>query len=168
MSLRAWKYTAGLFSLFLLAAPVIYSWFIFTRVPNQNWDWWNQLAATFFSVAFAAAVAVWLFSWQTEKANEVKRNELRAAQLVGIFDMWNLLDDENLQTFPLPDGDEAKVLLIYLQPMIYDESVKSGLFDASEAVIMSRLSGAMHLYNERVQRIASLIEAVEAAEGASP
>jgi len=168
MSLRAWKYTAGVFSLFLLAVPVAYSWMIFTRVPAQNWDWWNQLAATFFSVAFAAAVGVWLYSWQTERANADRRNELRAAQVIGIFDMWDLLDDNNLQTVPLPDGTEAKVLLTYLQPMVYEESVKSGLFDASEAMTLSRLSAAMYIYNSRTQSVPPLIEAMESAEDGTP
>lgn len=125
------------------------------------------MAATFFSVAFAATVAVWLYSWQTGKVSAERRNELRAAQIVGIFDMWDLLRDDNLQTVPLPDGSEAKVLLTFLQPTIYEESVRSGLFGASEAMVMSRLMTIMHIYNNSTQRVPPLTKAVGSAEGES-
>jgi len=121
--------------------------------------------ATFFSVAFAGAVAVWLYAWQTGKANADKKTELRAAQIIGIFDMWNLLDDKNLQTVKLPDGSEAKVLLTFLQPGIYDESVRSGLFGTAEAMTMSRLSAIMHIYNTSAQRLLPILKAIEAVGG---
>lgn len=137
---------------------------MFTAAPEQSWAWWHQFIATFFSVAFAGSVAVWLYCWQTGKASIDRRRALRAAQIIGIFDMWNLLDDNNLQTVKLPDSSEAKVLLTYLQPAIYEESLRSGLFGTAEAMILSRLSTIMHLYNDSVQRLLPILKSIEGTD----
>jgi hypothetical protein len=150
VSLRAWKWISGLVALLLLTIPAAYTWWVFARVPSDVWAWGHQLVATFFSVAFTGAIAVWLYAWQTEKANAARKMELRIAQYIGIFNIWDQLRDANLQDADFPDGSVGKVLLTFLQPTIYEESIRSGLFGASETALLSRLIGAIHVYNDSV------------------
>lgn len=119
--------------------------------------------SVFFSVAFAFAVAVWLYAWQTEKANSGRKEELRAAQVISVFDTWDRLNDSNLQTAELPDGSEVRVLLTQLQPIVFEESIKSGLFGTSETLIMSRLTALIHIYNNAVQSLMPLVKEVGSA-----
>lgn len=150
MSLRAWQWIAGLFALLLLGILAGYTWVVLDRVPSEVWSWWHQLIATFFSVAFTGVIAVWLYAWQTAKATAARRMELRIAQYTGIFNIWDQLKDANLQDADLPDGSVEKVLLTYLQPAIFEESIRSGLSGASETAMLSRLAGAIHVYNDSV------------------
>lgn len=162
MSLGAWKWVSGILSLLLLTVPVGYSWLVVTGVPAESWSWWHQLVATFFSVAFTAAIAVWLFAWQTGRITADRQKELRASQIIGIFDTWNLLGDENLKTIELPDGTEEKVLLTYLQTTIYEESIRSGLFGTAETMTLSRLSAAIHIYNNNVSQLMPVLRSLNA------
>jgi len=150
VSLRAWQWIAGLFALLLLGILAGYTWVVLDRVPSEVWSWWHQLIATFFSVAFTGVIAVWLYAWQTAKATAARRMELRIAQYTGIFNIWDQLKDADLQDADLPDGSVEKVLLTYLQPAIFEESIRSGLFGASETAMLSRLAGAIHVYNDSV------------------
>ncbi len=167
MSLRVWKWLSGVVAFLLLVCPLIYSRLVFVRAPEEGWAWLHQLVGTFFSVAFASAVAVWLYTWQTEKNSADRRNELRAAQLIGIFDSWDRLGDDHLQGVELPDGTEEKVLLTFVQTTIYDESIRSGLFGAAETLKLSRLSAVIHLYNSRVERLLPVLKSVQEEEDAS-
>jgi hypothetical protein len=150
VSLRAWQWIAGLFALLLLTIPAGYTWVVLGKVPSDVWSWWHQFVAAFFSVAFTGAIAVWLYAWQTAKANAARKMELRIAQYIGIFNVWDQLKDADLQDADLPDGSVEKVLLTYLQPTIFEESIRSGLFGASETALLSRLAGAIHVYNDSV------------------
>jgi hypothetical protein len=123
---------------------------VLDKVPSDVWSWGHQFVATFFSVAFTGAIAVWLYAWQTAKATAARKRELRIAQYIGIFNIWDQLKDANLQDGDLPDGSVEKVLLTYLQPTIFEESIRSGLFGASETAMLSRLAGAIHVYNDSV------------------
>jgi hypothetical protein len=134
----------------LLTIPAAYTWWVFAKVPSDFWSWGHQLVATFFSVAFTGAIAVWLYTWQSEKANAARKTELRNAQYIGILNIWDQLKDANLQEADLPDGSVEKVLLTFLQPTIFEEAIRSGLFSASETALLSRLIGAIHAYNDSV------------------
>lgn len=166
MSLGAWKWLSGVVALLLLVCPLIYSRLVFIRAPDEGWAWLHQLVGTFFSVAFASAVAVWLYTWQTEKNSADRQMELRAAQLISIFDTWDLLGDDHLQNVELPDGSEEKVLMTFLQTTIYDESIRSGLFGTAETMALSRLSAAVHIYNGRVERLLPVLKSIEEDEDA--
>jgi hypothetical protein len=150
VSLRAWQWIAGLFALLLLVIPAGYTWAVLDKAPSDVWSWWHQFVATFFSVAFTGAIAVWLYAWQTAKATVARKLELRIAQYIGIFNIWDQLKDANLEDADLPDGSVEKVLLTFLQPTIFEESIRSGLFGASETALLSRLAGAIHVYNDSV------------------
>lgn len=78
-----------------------------------------------------------------------------------IFDAWDLLDDRHLQSVQLPNGSEAQVLLTFLQPGIYEDAFKSGLFSADEAISLARLAAIINLYNNTVQRIFPVIRSLE-------
>lgn len=167
MSLKVWKWVSGLASFLLLICPLVYSRLVFIRAPEEGWSWLHQLVGTFFSVAFASAVAVWLYTWQTEKNSSDRRKELRAAELIGVFDAWDRLGDDHLQEVELPDGTKEKVLLTFLQTTVYDESIRSGLFGAAETFTLSRLSSVIHLYNGRVERLLPVLKSI-GKEGDAP
>jgi hypothetical protein len=150
VSFRTSKWICGLVALLLLAIVAAYTWWVFAKAPSDIWAWGHQLTATFFSVAFTGAIAVWLYAWQTERANAARRMELRIAQYISVFDIWDRLKDENLQNADLPDGSVEKVLLTLLQPTIFEESIRSGLFGASDTALLSRLTAAINVYNDSV------------------
>lgn len=123
-------------------------------------DWFIQIAATTVAALLAVAGGIWLYTWQTEKNSANRKKELRAAQLIGIFDAWDLVHDEHLQDIDLPDGTQEKVLLTFLQTTIYDESIRSGLFGTAETLKLSRLSAAIQLYNGRAERLLPVLKSI--------
>jgi len=137
-------------ALLLLTILAGYTWWVSDNAPAEIWSWGHQLIATFFSVAFTAATAVWLYTWQTEKANVARKTELKNAQYIGIFNIWDQLKDANLQDADLPDGSVERVLLTFLQSTIFEESIRSGLFGPQDTALLSRLVGAIHAYNNSV------------------
>jgi hypothetical protein len=142
-------------AILLLAIPTGYTWFVYKNVPWEMWAWGHQFVATFFSVAVAFAIGIWLYRLQQRWDAEGKRRQLRAALLITIFDIRDLVKDENIKTIPLPDGSEEKVLLTFLQPTIFEEAMRTGLFGAGETLTLSRMAALTQLYNNKV---ATLLE----------
>lgn len=160
MSFRAWLWVSGICAVLLSLIPVAYTWLVFTRVPAEKWSWGHQYVATFFSVGFAFAVGVWLYSWQAKRSTADRILQLRAMQITDVFNTWELIGDEHLQTVELPDGSKESVVLTFLQPAIYEDSVKSGLFGVEETLILSRLSAISHVYNDSVQSLMPVLKIV--------
>jgi hypothetical protein len=146
------KWISGLAALLLLAMLAVYSVLVTTVATSEAWAWGHQLVATFFSVAFTAAAAIWLYEWQSERASNARKTELRNAQYIGVFTIWDQLKDANLQDADLPDGSVERVLLTFLQPTIFEESIRSGLFGAHDTAHLSKLVGSIRAYNESVVR----------------
>ena len=111
-------------------------------------------------MAFTAAVAIWLYEWQSERTARARRTELRTAQYISIFNMWDQLKDANLQSADLPDGSKEKVLLTFLQPTIFEESIRSGLFGANDTALLSRLVGSIRAYNDSVSSFVTFAKSV--------
>jgi hypothetical protein len=161
MGNRAWHLISIFIALLLLALPVWYTWFIYTNDRREMWSWGHQFVATFFSVGIAFAIGIWLYALQQRWDAAGKRKQLRAALIITIFDIRDLLKDENIKTVPLPDGSTEKVLLTFLQPTIFEEAMRSGLFGASETFALSRTAALIQLYNSKNQRLLETYSALE-------
>jgi hypothetical protein len=156
VSLKAWVWISGTGAILLLAIPAVYTWVVWKRAYWELWSWGHQFVATFFSVGFAIAIGIWLYAWQTKKTTADKKRDLRAAILINIFDTWDRLDDRHLQSVKLPNGSEEKIVLTIVQPTVFEEAIRSGLFKATETFYLSRLAAMMHIYHDRAQRFAQV------------
>ncbi len=140
----------------------MYTWLVFTKAPDEIWSWGHQFVATFFSVGVAFAIGAWLYVRQTSRSTADRRRDLRAALLITIFDIRDLVDDRNIKTVRLPDGSEEKVLPTFLQPTIFEEAMRSVLFGASETMILSRMAALTQIYNGKATRFMETYSALQA------
>jgi hypothetical protein len=152
MSLRYWLWLSIGIVLVCLALLGGYTYLVFVMVPQDFWSWAHQFVATFSSVVLALAISVWLYAWQTSRATADRKRDLRVAVLIAIFDLKDLVSEDKTKTVTLPDGSEEKVVLTRMQPTIFEEAVRSGLFGASETFLLSRLSALAELYNMKTIR----------------
>ena len=148
------RHNVGLSIAFIALAVgvALYTWQVSTRGPEDLSLWTNQLVAAVVSAGFALVVGFTLYRIQRRATNADRKRELRVAILISTFDTWDKLGDDKLQYPELPDGTTEKVLLTFLQPTIFEEAIRSGLFGAAETLAMSRQAAILHIYNDRVQR----------------
>ena len=152
MSLRSWLWLSVGMMLVCLALLSGYTYLVHLLVPQDFWSWAHQFVATFSSVVLALAISVWLYAWQTSRATADRKRDLRVAILIAIFDLKDLVSEDKTKIVTLPDGSEEKVVLTRMQPTIFEEAVRSGLFGASETFLLSRLSALAELYNMKTVR----------------
>lgn len=155
--MKRYTWSLGTLTILLFGVVAVYTYQVSTRGPEELSRWTNQLVATFVSAGFALIVGFMLYRIQRSATNADRKHELRGAILINVFDTWDKLGDDNLQCPELPDGTTEKVLLTFLQPTIFEEAIRSGLFDAAETLAMSRQAAIVHIYNDRAQRCMQLL-----------
>jgi hypothetical protein len=154
--MRLYTWLSGVLAVLLLGVA-LYTYQVSMRGPEELSRWTNQLVATCLSAGLALVMGFTLYSIQRRATSADRKHELRGAILINIFDTWDKLDDRNLQYPELPDGTTEKVLLTFLQPSIFEEAIRSGLFGAPETLSLSRQAAIIHIYNDRAQRCLQML-----------
>jgi hypothetical protein len=149
----------------LLVATIAYTWLVFVRAPGEIWSWWHELVATLFSVGLAFTIGVWLYAWQTNTSDADRKLDLRVLLITSVFDIWDRVDDKYLRKLELPDGSGEKVLITHLEPTVFEEGIRSGLFDSTEHLALFRLSLLVHLYNDAVTRLLPVYSSLRFTNG---
>ena len=76
--------------------------------------------------------------------------------MMQVFNTRALLDEKNLKTQTLPQGPPIEVLLTVLDTTVFDEALKSGLFDPQEGLLLSRSIDNIDVYNLQISILKSL------------
>jgi len=149
-----WRYIGGLAAVFCLAvfclALVFYTVGVALASPDQLFGWLNTLMATVLSVFSALVVGLVLFRFQTKEADLKKREELAALLEAELAELEREFKDSRTT---VPDGilederssafHEIRLSIHHPHPLVIEEAIRSGLFDAQVTVGMLVLAREM-------------------------
>lgn len=124
--------------------------------PSEVWSWWHTFIATIVSVIFAVAIGIALFNYQTKIIDETRTQQLRTLLAIEISDTIKKLDSPNRLEIRLRSYTET-VLLTYIQPLILEDAVRSGLFNSLHTEKMLQLALEMRIYNTEVSYFLSVL-----------
>jgi len=118
-------------------ALVLYTVGVALASPDQMFGWLNTLMATALSVFFALVVGLVLFRFQTKETDGKKREGLAALLEAELAELERefmnsrttvpegILEDQGSSAF-----HEIRLGIHHPHPLVIEEAIRSGLFDA--------------------------------------
>jgi len=114
------------------------------------WDWLFQVTATFIGAISAVAVGVYLFNYQSQRADEKREKQLLTV-LAGETqaNLDTLRQDPS--TLKRADGEVVgSVILVRLMFLAAEEAIRSGVFTSQETLFLSKLIANLQIHNDEV------------------
>ena len=109
-------------------------------------EWLITVAATAIGAVLALALALYQFGYQQRETTNARREELRKLIRAELEDTAQELENQYANR-PPEVGDTA---LVYVQPLILEQAVKSGLFSTSLTQDLLSAVRQFHTYNAKV------------------
>lgn len=131
----------------------------YNEKPNEKfWDWLIALMATFISFPLGLVFGFFHLNRQNAATQRRRKEELRELLIVELQETRDLGACANRRP--------TKTTLTYIQPLILEEAVKSGLFGRELTKDMLKLAKTYHKYNDDVtiQRAAHEPKSIERTE----
>jgi hypothetical protein len=116
--------------------------------PNEKfWDWLIVVLGSLVSFILGLAAGFFHLNRQNAVAQKKRRAQLR--------DLLEVELQELKETLGVSDDREqpTNITLTYIQPLILEEAVKSGLFSSCLTKDMLKLAKTYHKYNDRVANL---------------
>jgi hypothetical protein len=136
----------------LLFTVVVYC----QRPSEELWGWLIQLIATLIGATLAVAGGVYLLTYQSLKADEDKSNQLLTTLAGELQSSLEILNSDDRTAITTREGNEiGSVILIRLIPVAAEETIRSGVFDATDAHLLSNLVRQMWAHNDDVALLSS-------------
>ena len=149
-----------------IVIPLITSLILFTfwtiQVQNNGNDsdiftWWTTLLATIISIVIAAIVGIRIYFYQKKYEDEKRLDQLITLLKTELHYILDEVKNENKEKIKLDTfTHETNVVITFLQPLIIEESAKSGLFNVSISEKLFQLSSSINSYNIRISFYLSL------------
>lgn len=120
------------------------------------WNWWIKLTATFVSTLLAFMVGILIFRWSDNSIKhdqKLKYNSLLKSEL---YATKGALSTEKRMYITI-NNTQYKVLITGIDPIVIEESIRSGLYSPKETEKLLKIARAMKMYNFRNQCILTLI-----------
>lgn len=153
----------GRFAAALCLVLVLYTVGVALSSLEQLLGWLNTLMATVLSVFSALVVGLVLFRFQTKETDAKKREELAAllgAELAEIerefLDSRTAVPDEILEDRRSSAFHEIRLSIHHPHPLVIEEAIRSGLFDAELTSGMLVLAREMKAHNLFLREATSL------------
>lgn len=153
----------GRFAVALCVVLVLYTVGVALSSPEQLLGWLNTLMATVLSVFSALVVGLVLFRFQTKETDGKKREELAAlleAELTELkrefLDSRTAVPDEILEDRRPSAFHEIRLSIHHPHPLVIEEAIRSGLFDAGLTSGMLVLAREMKSHNLFLREATSL------------
>jgi hypothetical protein len=129
---------------------------LFWRFANAQfiWEWFIQVAATLIGTILGVAVAIGLFSYQSQKRDEAREEQLLTTLAGETQSNLNTLNGQP-SVFESREGIIDCVILLRLTFLVAEEAIKSGVFSPDEARFLSELFGQLQAHNNEVDSILS-------------
>jgi hypothetical protein len=140
-------------SVYLLVLLTVGFWRFADEQPI--WDWLFEVAAAFIGTIAAVAVGVYLFNYQSQRADE-KREEQLLTVLAGETQANLDTLSQAPSTLKRADGEVVgSVILVRLMFLAAEEAIRSGVFTSKETLFLSKLIANLQIHNEEVSFILS-------------
>jgi len=122
---------------------------LFGSVPDETplWSWLTQVSATLLGTIAGVAVGLWLFEYQSHKADETKEDQLLTALAGETQSILNILQGP-VRPIWGPGGlvlDE--VVTVSLPTLVAQEAIRSGVFYSSEVLLLSNIVDHLQIHN---------------------
>lgn len=138
-----------------LVAVLIYTLVIVFLKKKELWNWFHTFCATFITFSCALAVGVILFNHQLSTQERLRKNDMKLLLEAELSDIIGLMEkNDNLLELILP-SQKHKVLVTYIQPIVINEAIKSGVFNAVDSENLLHLSRRIERYNSSVSFLKS-------------
>ncbi len=135
------------------------------RPTAELWAWFIQFAATLISATLAIAAGVGLFAYQRFKSDEARSDQLLTALAGELQSCVAILNTEQRDRVMALNGQEfGTAVLVRMPPLVAEEAVRSGVFDATDTLLLSNLVREMWAHNGEVSFLLSVRSAPITAE----
>ncbi len=141
-----------------LLVAALYSIRVTYATPYEVWSWWHTFVATIVSIVFALAIGIALFDYQAKRADEVRIKQFRSLISDELSDTIQTLSSGDRMVVHV-ESSAHEILLAYIQPLVLEEAVKSGLFDSLHTENMLHIARKMHMYNTKTSYFLSVLTA---------
>jgi hypothetical protein len=111
----------------------------FAIATDKTADWLIQAGATFVGALLALVFGIWQFDAQQRKIADKRREELRRLLKAELKETAEKLEKE--------PSNKWRTMQDYVQPLIIEEAVTSGLFTGSLNEDLIKLAKTYHRYN---------------------
>lgn len=148
----------GRLCIFTLGVMVFGTIYFTVLFPGQLTNWLNNLIPTLLTVSFALATGLFLYRYQTRETDRKKYKELSILLRAELSEIRNTIEEHrteiDIRKFTAlgnPLNFNARLKKHYPDPLIVQEAIKSGLFNADLIAKLQALSRLMHTHQLEVQ-----------------
>lgn len=141
-----------------VAVAAAYTLGVALAAPCEIGRWLNTLVSTGVSVAFALAIGLLLYRYQTGENDRKRRGELRALLLVELGETARLIEESRstinvtkVTALYNPLVFESRLKKHYPSPLVVEEAVRSGLLSTELTAKLQALGRLMHTHSIEVQ-----------------
>lgn len=141
-------------------AAAAYTLYLARRRREELWAWLHNFIATLISIIFVLVIGIFLFSYQSQKSDDMKKEYLGRLLSAEVQSNTELLEKEpSLNIEFATAGRKEKVLFAYPSSLILKDAIRSGLFPAGEVRRMVALEHNIALYNNMLGSLLSYLTA---------
>ncbi|MCK4329816.1 hypothetical protein KAX02_08230 [candidate division WOR-3 bacterium] len=132
----------------------IYTLCLFLIAAKELRSWLHTFIATLISVLFAVSVGILLFNYQTKIVDKNRKEQLEELLPLELSNTSELLSSDKFFVIYSTSYRDSTIIT-YIQPLVLEEAVRSGLFDTHHTGKMLQLGQEMRVYNTQVSYLLS-------------
>ena len=145
------------FVLLAIISTCLYAKILLIKSPELIWGWYNSVSATLISVLLAVSIGIAIFFFQNSVIQQQDKEKYIFILNVELAATW-----QGLQTIDNPlnikfENETYSFYVVYLQSIILEEAVRSGLFNKEETRTLLRLIRYINFHNMILDLLINLI-----------
>lgn len=146
-----------IFILLAIIATFLYWKTLLKKSPKLRWDWYNNISATLISILLAVSIGIGIFFFQNSVIQKQDKEKYLYILNVELAATW-----QSLYTTDNPlninfENETYSFYVVYLQSIILEEAVRSGLFNKEETRILLRLIRYINFHNKNLDLLINLL-----------
>jgi hypothetical protein len=139
----------------LFAAEVFTEVLLSSRPSSQLWDWFITLVATLISATLAVVGGIYLFTYQSQKTEEQRREQIGAALAAELRS--NVLALQARPNTPLRDVNTGDLIgnarIFPLGSLAVEEAIRSGLLPPGDTLLLNYVRWRVELHNVQISQL---------------
>jgi hypothetical protein len=135
-----------------IALAAVYTGIVQIAAKGQRWAWWHRLVSTIVSVLLGIVIAMHIYSLQQNDQREGQKRRILYLLNAELLDTYRVLTSTNDFAI-ITNNDRFSAQVGFIQPLITEEAVKSGLFDQFLTEQLIHLARKMRFYNVCVDNV---------------
>ena len=145
------------FIILAILIAVLFSYLLYEKSPDQIWSWWTGLTSALVSVLLGISIAIGIFFFEnsvTQKQEKEKYLFILGTELAATWQGLNTVDNPlNVKFRDKTYGFHVG----FLQKIIIEEAVRTGLFDKHQTQSLLKLSRWISFHNMNLNLLISIL-----------